>query len=344
MTTDCNSMRRDITSSLRACLAAESWKKLYPERIGPGRPKKGSGNSKEIGNYDEFAMKHFKVNSLYAQQAATIAVHSPELLEDAKAGPRLFDFRRKFVRLPAWNLQPEELTRGAAISKSIRPTKHTAFPHCLKPRLTHGTPTPERREPSDQSRDTGISSTKRRSVNHWRNYSPKLTSASANHLIAAGGKIRFTMAIHRCRSLRCCEAIHRAALADGSLTRTKSCDATGATTGHTGGQLADPPHVAGSQKLPWEGRKAPWGHSLQHRPKVSTSHHKSSCQLNRNLAENYPTEQSRNSPPRFNARSGTPVPSFPSAALLTPPRRSNGVKPSMSAAVMILPNYFAKRE
>jgi hypothetical protein len=38
--TDCNSMRRDMTSSLRACLAAESWKRLWPD----GKPTVNDGS------------------------------------------------------------------------------------------------------------------------------------------------------------------------------------------------------------------------------------------------------------------------------------------------------------
>lgn len=81
--TDCNSMRRDMTSSLRACLAAESWKRLWPDGKPTGRPGK---TTKEIKSFPEFAATSFKVNQLYANQALAILNHSPELLEDAKAG------------------------------------------------------------------------------------------------------------------------------------------------------------------------------------------------------------------------------------------------------------------
>lgn len=78
--TDCNSMRRDMTSSLRACLAAESWKRLWPDenRGGKAKVKKFT--------FETFAKESFKVNELYAKQALAILNHSPELLEDAKEG------------------------------------------------------------------------------------------------------------------------------------------------------------------------------------------------------------------------------------------------------------------
>jgi hypothetical protein len=86
--TDCNSMRRDMTSSLRACLAAESWKRLYPDgKPNVTRVKKGD-ERKAISclSFEDFAKDKFKVNHLYAKQALAILNHSPELLEDAKNG------------------------------------------------------------------------------------------------------------------------------------------------------------------------------------------------------------------------------------------------------------------
>ena len=73
-------MRRDMTSSLRACLAAESWKRLWPDenRGGKAKVKKFT--------FETFAKESFKVNELYAKQALAILNHSPELLEDAKEG------------------------------------------------------------------------------------------------------------------------------------------------------------------------------------------------------------------------------------------------------------------
>ena len=80
-------MRRDMTSSLRACLAAESWKRLWPD----GKEGKGARNdlkpkSKNILTFEEFAQSSFKVSPAYAKQALAILNHSPELLEDAKEG------------------------------------------------------------------------------------------------------------------------------------------------------------------------------------------------------------------------------------------------------------------
>jgi hypothetical protein len=80
--TDCNSMRRDMTSSLRACLAAESWKRLWPDE-------NRGGNTKAKGQkytFEDFAKQSFKVSETYAKQALAILNHSPELLEDAKNG------------------------------------------------------------------------------------------------------------------------------------------------------------------------------------------------------------------------------------------------------------------
>jgi hypothetical protein len=82
--TDCNSMRRDMTSSLRACLAAESWKRLWPNGKPTGRP--GKNGSKNILVFEDFAKNSFKVSEAYAKQALAILNHSPELLEDAKSG------------------------------------------------------------------------------------------------------------------------------------------------------------------------------------------------------------------------------------------------------------------
>ena len=80
--TDCNSMRRDMTSSLRACLAAQSWKRLFPD----GQQNTGRSKAKNCLTFEDFAQSSFKVNHLYAKQALAILNHSPELLEDAKEG------------------------------------------------------------------------------------------------------------------------------------------------------------------------------------------------------------------------------------------------------------------
>lgn len=80
-------MRRDMTSSLRACLAAESWKRLWPDE-NRGRPstENKSKITPKVGLFTEFATTHFKVSKGYAEQALAILNHSPELLEDAKEG------------------------------------------------------------------------------------------------------------------------------------------------------------------------------------------------------------------------------------------------------------------
>ena len=77
-----------MTSSLRACLAAESWKRLR-ENNQVATNKGGRGNkteSKNILSFEEFAQSSFKVSPAYAKQALAILNHSPELLEDAKEG------------------------------------------------------------------------------------------------------------------------------------------------------------------------------------------------------------------------------------------------------------------
>lgn len=77
-------MRRDMTSSLRACLAAESWKKLYPKETRGGGD---GGGAKGIEyTFCKWAAKHFKAGEISAKQALAILNHSPELLEDAKEG------------------------------------------------------------------------------------------------------------------------------------------------------------------------------------------------------------------------------------------------------------------
>ena len=49
-------MRRDMTTSLRACLAAEAWKKLYPK----GAPKTGKVRTDYDLTYIDFAKRSFK--------------------------------------------------------------------------------------------------------------------------------------------------------------------------------------------------------------------------------------------------------------------------------------------
>jgi hypothetical protein len=82
MATSCNSMRRDMTTSLRACLAAEAWKKLYPE----GAPKTGKVRTDSDLTYIAFAKKAFKASRDPAKQALAILNHDPsgELMAQAK--------------------------------------------------------------------------------------------------------------------------------------------------------------------------------------------------------------------------------------------------------------------
>jgi hypothetical protein len=72
-----------MTSSLRACLAAESWKRLYPD----GAPTGAAGHKKDKNirlTFEDFAKQSFKVSETYAKQALAILNYSPDLLEDAK--------------------------------------------------------------------------------------------------------------------------------------------------------------------------------------------------------------------------------------------------------------------
>jgi hypothetical protein len=83
MATSCNSMRRDMTTSLRACLAAEAWKKLFPgEMRGGDRTKSKSPKV----DFCDFAHQTFKVGKSYAKQALAILNHDPsgELMAQAK--------------------------------------------------------------------------------------------------------------------------------------------------------------------------------------------------------------------------------------------------------------------
>jgi hypothetical protein len=85
MATSCNSMRRDMTTSLRACLAAEAWKKLFPDE-NRGAHKKDGARSPKV-DFSTFAHQTFKVGKSYAKQALAILNHDPsgELLAQAKA-------------------------------------------------------------------------------------------------------------------------------------------------------------------------------------------------------------------------------------------------------------------
>lgn len=77
----CNSMRRDETTSKRACAAAEMWKRLYPEET-RGRPE--NNNSRSGSNYLQFAKDKFKAAKHPSNQALAILNYSAELFQDAK--------------------------------------------------------------------------------------------------------------------------------------------------------------------------------------------------------------------------------------------------------------------
>jgi len=87
LATSCNSMRRDMTTSLRACLAAEAWKRLYPEQKQGGDRKSGKNQTPKVG-FEVFARQTFKVGKNYARQALAILNHDPsgELIAQAKDG------------------------------------------------------------------------------------------------------------------------------------------------------------------------------------------------------------------------------------------------------------------
>lgn len=84
LATSCNSMRRDMTTSLRACLAAEAWKKLFPDENRGAHKKEGAKSPKV--DFSTFAHQTFKVGKSYAKQALAILNHDPsgELLAQAK--------------------------------------------------------------------------------------------------------------------------------------------------------------------------------------------------------------------------------------------------------------------
>ena len=72
---------RNLPSSLRACLAAEAWKRLHPE----GAPGKGKRTDlkpkcKTALTFEDFARANFKTGERYAKQALAILNHSAELL------------------------------------------------------------------------------------------------------------------------------------------------------------------------------------------------------------------------------------------------------------------------
>ena len=64
-----------MTTSLRACLAAEAWKRLHPEETRGGNQKKAKPRSQ---GFEDFSRINFKVSKTYAGQALAILNHSAE--------------------------------------------------------------------------------------------------------------------------------------------------------------------------------------------------------------------------------------------------------------------------
>ena len=121
-----------MTSSLRACLAAESWKRLWPDgkptiRDGSHSPKMGKDKPP---TYAEFSSMSFKVAKGYAKQALAILNHSPELLEDAKQG--LAEARPRAPRAPRW-LPGHRITRTSMPANAEYPPPCLARPRTFLP-------------------------------------------------------------------------------------------------------------------------------------------------------------------------------------------------------------------
>lgn len=66
---------KDMTTSLRACLAAEAWKKLFPDENRGAHKKEGAKSPKV--DFSTFAHQTFKVGKSYAKQALAILNHDP---------------------------------------------------------------------------------------------------------------------------------------------------------------------------------------------------------------------------------------------------------------------------
>jgi len=66
-----------MTTSERACLAAEAWKKLYPNNEHMGRGDKKSKVGRNLPTFYEFAESNFKVREHHANQALAILNHDP---------------------------------------------------------------------------------------------------------------------------------------------------------------------------------------------------------------------------------------------------------------------------
>ena len=64
-----------MTTSLRACLAAEAWKKLFPDENRGAHKKEGAKSPKV--DFSTFAHQTFKVGKSYAKQALAILNHDP---------------------------------------------------------------------------------------------------------------------------------------------------------------------------------------------------------------------------------------------------------------------------
>lgn len=86
--TSCNSMRRDMTTSLRACLAAEAWKRLYPNGENMGRGDKKNKVGRNLPTYREFAEANFKVKEHHSKQALAILNHDPSAWPISPSGRR----------------------------------------------------------------------------------------------------------------------------------------------------------------------------------------------------------------------------------------------------------------
>ena len=193
--TDCNSMRRDMTSSLRACLAAESWKRLWPDGKPTGRP--GKNGSKNILVYEDFAQSSFKVSPAYAKQALSILNHSPELLEDAKNGLAHLSFEHLSLewRTCRHRPAPHTLEKAKIVLKTCASERMKYQATCsakLVKLSTSGKPTADpvnvgshhHLQPVD-----GTGNGRNLSRNHWQSYCSKLPSAQ-----------RFTMAESKLQS------------------------------------------------------------------------------------------------------------------------------------------------
>ena len=65
-----------MTTPLRACLAAEAWKKLFPNQR-HGGDRKGNKDQGPKVDFETFTHQTFKVGKTYAKQALAILNHDP---------------------------------------------------------------------------------------------------------------------------------------------------------------------------------------------------------------------------------------------------------------------------